>query len=369
MQHLTSEPVEDYRLTRRHLIMLGAFNLAGLMVPRVRDADAAFENDLASLSRLPRTPQREKPLLVFRDFAADADVEVQRHVQREVSQRRELLTALKKKTGFEKRVRMRVEETAVRLRFVPQQQQGAAAAYHRYCLAVTDFLFEMGGKKNIFAAISSPTRSYPPLSGGGVCAFLVHRLAKDYQAVCRFIAESGRSVRYKVSGAIFSNHVGAVDLQIEMLAAGRFKLTRSPFTIWQNHTNGVSTLMAVPVEESLHYWLGAATDRQIEASMQKDPPQSLAAAKRLGEDWMAIEESVVGGLVALVLDRYCAKHRMTLPVSVGKDMHTAISTLSQYRYRAQGVRLVRDLGFQETLSMYLDSPAGFRDRLIRSAEA
>lgn len=350
-------------------MMLGALNIAGLMVPLARSADAALRDDLEHISSLPRMAKREGPLLVLRDFEADADVEVERHIRLQLSQRKELLAAVKQKIGFDKQVRLSVEETTVRLMFVPQRQTGAAAAYHRYCHAVTEFLFEMGQIENIFAAITSPTRSDPPLSETGICAFLVHRLAKDYRAICRFTAESGRSATYEVSGAIFSNHMGAVDLQIEMRATNQFKLTRRPFTIWQNNGDGVSTLMAIPVEETLHYCLGTATDRQIAVLMQADPPQSLAEARRLAEEWMAVEESVVGGLVEHVLDRYCAKYHATMPVSVGEEMRSAISSLDQYRYRERGIKLVEHLGFQAAMAMYMESPAGFRRQLNRPEEA
>lgn len=71
---------------------------------------------------------------------------------------------------------------------------------------------------NLYTAINSPSGSYPPLADDGLSAILVHRLVKDYQAICRFTAESGRSVKYRTLGAIFSNHFGAVDLKIEFFA-------------------------------------------------------------------------------------------------------------------------------------------------------
>jgi hypothetical protein len=369
MERFFTALTDNSGLTRRQLMALGVLGLTSWMFPLARPADAALPEDLELISNLLRMAEREGPLLVFRDFVADPDVEVEQHIRLQLSQRKDLLAALKQRIGFEKQVRLSVEETQVRLMFVPQLQDGAAAAYHRYCLSVTDFLFEMGRKENIYAAITSPAKSYPPLSDTGISAFLVHRLAKDYQAVCRFTAESGRSVKYKAAGTIFSNNMGAVDLEIEMLAPEQFGLTRRPFTIWQNNSNGIATLMAVPVEETLHYCLGEATDRQIEDTMRQDPPKSLAAARLLAEEWMAIEESVVGGLVEHVLERYCAKYQMDLPVSVGEEMSSANSSLDQYRYRERGIRFVHHLGFRKALAMYMENPAGFREQLFRPEKA
>ena len=123
-------------------------------------------------------------------------------------------------------------------------------------------------------------------------------------------------MKYRASGAIFSNHLGAVDLEIQLKAPGQFGLSRKAFTIWQNRTENLYTLMSIPVEETLHYQLGKATDREIEASMKNHPPENLSAVQRLAEEWMAVEESVVGGLVNRVLDRYCTQHQMAIPACI-----------------------------------------------------
>jgi hypothetical protein len=348
---------------------LGVMGLAGWTLAPVRIAAAILQDDLERVALIPRMAEREGPLLVFRDLAADPDVEVERHIRFQLSQRKDLGALLKKKIGFEQQMRLSVEEMQVRLMFIPQLQAAHNDAYLRYCLDITAYLFEMNPMDNLYAAITSPRQSYPPISETGLSAFLVHRLAKAYQAVCRFTAESGRSVQYEVSGAIFSNHLGAVDLEIQALGAGQFGLTRKPFTIWQNNADNLYTLMAVPVEETLHYHLGRATDHQLALSMEKHPPESLGAAQRLAEEWMAVEESVVGGLVDRVLKRYCDLHHLAIPHFDDGEKRPAPPSLHQYRYRDRGIELARNLGFQETMALYMDNPSNFRDRLLRKQDA
>lgn len=364
MEKLASELLNNRGLNRRRLMTLGVLGLAGFIVSPSRIALAALQDDLEQVAQIPNRSGREGPLLVFRDFAADPDVEVERHIRLELGQRKELLALLKKKIGFENQVRLAVEDLHVRLMFVPQLQEGPATAYRRYCLDVTDYLFEMNPMDNFYAAITSPRESYPPLAETGVSAFLVHRLAKEYRAVCRFTAESGRSVKFKVTGAVFSNHLGAVDLEIQLLAPGKFGLRRKPFTIWQNDTEHLYTLMSVPVEETLHYQLGKATDREIAVAMQNHPPESLAAAQRLAEEWMAVEESVVGGLVNRVLEQYCNRHQMAISAFASGDKRPAVPSLEQYRYRDRGIELVDNLGFQKAMALYMDSPSNFKDQLF-----
>jgi hypothetical protein len=343
---------------------LGVVGLAGWMLLPVKMASAAFQDDLKQVKHIPQMAEREGPMLVFRDFVDDPDVEVEQHIRLQLSQRKEMLDRLRKKIGFEKKVRLSVEDIQVRLMYVAQSKEEHAVAYHRYCRDITDYLFEMNQMDNFYAAITSPNESYPPLAKSGISAFLVHRLAKDYRAICRFTAESGRSVKYRVSGAIFSNHLGAVDLEIEFLAKGQFGLARKAFTIWQNHTENLYTLMSIPVEETLHYQLGKATDRVIAASMKHHPPENLFAAQRLAEEWMAVEESVVGGLVNRVLDRYCTEHHMTIPASASGEPRPTVPSLHHYRYRDRGIQLVGTLGFKEAMAMYMDSPSTFKDQLI-----
>ena len=356
-------------LTRRELISMGLLGLSTWMLPPLGTAHAALQGDLDLVSRIPDMDERDGPLLIFRDFEADADLEVERHLRRQMDRRSDLHARLKRKIGFEKQVALSIEALDVQLMFVPQVEQNHTAAYQRFCRDVTDYFFEMVQEDSFYAAITSPRRNYPATSDSGISAFLVHRLAKAYRAVCRFTAESGRSVAYRASGAIFSNHVGAVDLEIEVLAAGRFGLKRKPFTIWQNDTDSLSTLMSVPVEETLHYYLGRATDREIASCIVAEPPQTLQAAWRLAEEWMAVEESVVGGLVSRFLNGYCRRYQLDLPLSSLGGVPVEAPVLPQYRYRDRGVRMVEDLGPREVMALYMHSPAAFRDQLLRQQDA
>jgi hypothetical protein len=369
MKQLCAGSIGNEGFTRRQMMAVAAMGMASWILSPVRIAAVALQDDLELVANIPGMDEREGPLLVFRDYMADPDVEVERHIRLQLGQRKDLLDLLRKKIGFEKRLRLSVEDIQVRLMFVPQLQEGHASAYHRYCRDITDFLFAMNRTDNFYAAITSPKENYPSVSEAGISAFLVHRLAKDYRAVCRFTAEPGRSAAYKVTGAIFSNHLGAVDLEIQSLAPGQFGLTRKPFTIWQNSTKNLHTLMSIPVEETLHYQLGKATDREIAASMKRHPPESLSAAQRLAEEWMAVEESVVGGLVNRVLERYCVLHHMAMPAAVTGEIQPAKPPLIQYRYRDRGIQLVDHLGFQDATALYMESPSDYKDQLLRQQDA
>lgn len=351
-------------LSRRQLMAVGIMGLTAWTVGPFSFAWAGKGDDFEQIARITDFPSRKGPLLVFRDYTADPDVEIERHIRRQLFGRKDLLARIKKKIGFKKRVGLNIEEIQLRLRFIPQSRDGVGTAYQRYCIDIIDSIFRMNGMDNFYSAITSPEKSYPAVSQDGISAFLVHRLAKDFRATCRFTAESGNSIKTSISGAIYSNHLGAVDLEIEALAPGQFELARKPFTIWQNDTDNLYTLMAIPAEETLHYLLGRATDREISTHFQNRPPESLAAARNIAEEWMALEESVVGGLVDRVLRRYCENRRLKWSDLCANNLQATVPELHQYRYRKRGLQLVADLGFQHAMDLYLDSPSRFRERLL-----
>jgi len=349
-------------LSRRQLMTRGLLGLTAWAVNPVGHAFGAIADDLEKVSRIPPMEGRETPLLVLQDYKSDPDAEIERHLRKQLPRRQDLLKQIQQKIGFETRVRMAIEAIQVRLLFIPQSREAPANAYLRYCRDITDTIFRMNRMDSFYAAITCPETSFPAFSESGITAFLVHRLAKEFQAICKFTAASGKNIKYTVSGSIYSNHLGAVDLEIQTPAPGRYELARKPFTIWQNDTANLYTLMAIPIEETLHYLLGVATDRALTHAMQARPPQSLAEARVLAEEWMAVEESAVGGLVNQLLKRYCTEHGISLPAP-GNGDECAVPPLQQYRYRQRGLQVVADIGFQDAMALYLESPTRFRRRL------
>ncbi len=361
------DPLDRRWLNRRQLIQLGAASLCGWLLSPIQRAAAALPEDLEMVAHIPRLGGREDPFLVFRDFVFDPDAEIEDHIRRQLVQRKDLLDLLKKKIEFKNKVKLSLEEMQVQLMFVPQLPDDHTIAYHRYCIDIVDYFFELIQTDNFYGAISIPNASYPPMADTGKSAFLVHRLAKAYRAICQFTSESGRSVKYKVSGSAFSNHLGAVDLEIEVQAAGQYGLARKPFTIWQNDTENLYTLLAIPLEETLHFYLGQSTDRQIAAAMADQPPESLSDVRQMANEWMAVEESVVGGLVKGILSQYCSRYSGEPVTWQASD--AAVPELHRYRYRKKGVHLVERLGYRETIGLYMDSPSAFKERLFQSSGA
>ena len=160
-----------------------------------------------------------------------------------------------------------------------------------------------------------PRTETPEIPQEGTSVFLVHQLAKSYVARCKFSNEQGRAVTYKLSGARFSSHLGAVDLSIESPVEGQYRLTRKHYTIWQNHTANLYTLLSIPVEETLHYAMGPFTDEMIGRDLQSESLTRVHEVQTVAKNWMAIEEALVGGLVYGILREYLESRGFNLPMA------------------------------------------------------
>ena len=172
----------SHGLTRRQLLSMGVLGLSGFVMTPINMVNAALQDDLELVSLIPDMGEREGPLLIFRDFEDDPDVEVKQHLRLQLGQRKDLQDQLKKKIRFDKQVKLSINDLEVRLMFVPQLQKSHGAAYLRFCREITDFFFEMIQEDTFYAIITSPNQNYPATSDNGISAFLVHRLAKEYRA-------------------------------------------------------------------------------------------------------------------------------------------------------------------------------------------
>jgi len=88
----------------------------------------------------------------------------------------------------------------------------------------------------------------------------------------------------------------------------------------------------VPVEETLHIALREHTERAIKDQLELKPLQGLGDAERIADDWMAVEEAIVGGLVHAMLPRFLEAHFEDLLNPWVKEDVESKMDFSQYRH-------------------------------------
>jgi hypothetical protein len=82
------------------------------------------------------------------------------------------------------------------------------------------------------------------------------------------------------------------------------------------------------------------------------------------EDWMAVEEAIVGGIVHRLLPHIMEEHIKTLPPScIEMDIVTK-SQFEKYRHLEKGITIVEEIGYREAIRLYAKDPAAFRDLLL-----
>jgi hypothetical protein len=120
----------------------------------------------------------------------------------------------------------------------------------------------------------------------------------------------------------------------------------------------------VPAEETLHITLREHTERAIRNTLVRMDPQSPKNAHKIVEDWIAVEEAVIGGIVFLLLPPILEDCRVELPESwIAKDRDVKIQ-YERYRYLERGIDVVDKIGYQEAIRLYSADPAAFRDLLL-----
>jgi hypothetical protein len=361
-----SGPLEPFGRQRRKMLGWGLGGLTTLAFPFPKWCWAGFSDDIyPTISAIPKLEALDEPLLVFRGFETDPDMEIKSRIFHDLAQDRELILKLKERIGFKKNLSMEIETLEIRLLFVPELRHQYLQAYERYCRSVLDFLFAQLQVANFYTSIVAPLEAYPPIPERGVTAFLVHQLGKEYQAKCRFSSEDGKSVRYLLKGAVMSGNVGAVDVEIESPKEGDYRIARRNYSIWQNHASNVYTLLQVPVEETFHYILGRYTDKKVKADLKQNQVLKVAEVQHTADQWIAVEEAAVGGLVHVLLAEYASQNALSISAVDVQGAWEMKKDLPQYKFREPGIRLVEALGYRQALDIYKADPAEFQKRLAQ----
>jgi len=193
---------------------------------------------------------------------------------------------------------------------------------------------------------------------------LVHNLVKEFSGTYIFFNQTQKKVKIQLEGKVFSGEVGFYSTDLYMKEDGSFEFVNDNYTIWQNSAKNPYTALIVPVEETLHVSLREHTQQAILESLEKEKVHGLKGARKIAEDWVSVEEGIVGGLVHSLMPRILDNYLDPIPSRlVEKDLVTK-SQLIKYRYLERGIELVKDLGYQKALHLYKTDPTRFRDMLI-----
>jgi hypothetical protein len=305
---------------------------------------------------------RSTPLYVFNDYEEDFDEESHRASLGFFNEHPALIKRIKKDIKG-RPLRWRLDNLAYRFVFVPEKREDYAVLFEKYCEDVVDYVLNETELVNPYQDILTLSQERPDVSEKGVTVFLVHNLAKEYVAKYEFKSGRHKKVVVELEGTVFSRRVGAYTTEILLEKDGGFSFTKNHFTIWQNSAKNPYTALKVPVEETLHIALRKSTEQAIQVELESRGVHQPKKIEQIVDDWMAVEEAVVGGLAYALLPPFVEKYFNNFPPSLIEQDIESLRSFRQYRLLGKGIKLVEEMGCRKTIETYQKDPGMIKDLL------
>ena len=350
----------NWLMNKRFVFMLSVFLAFGAVCGNAEAAD-----DYTRLFELIQLDDQQQPLYVFNDFEEEFDKASHRATREYFNEHPGLVQRIKDKLKAGK-LRWRLKNLKHRLLFVPENRAEYAALYKNYCLDVIDTILDKTGFDNPYDSIQTLSRSKPVRheKNEGVTAYIVHNLVKEYVSTYIFSNQTDKKVKIDLEGKLYSGDVGAYTSTLIMNENGTIEFLKDKYTIWQDSADNPYTALMVPAEETLHITLRGFTESAIEQDVGQRLHKNLKIMEKIVEDWMAVEEAIVGGIVYQLLPHILEEHFNDLSASHIEMDILAKRQFEKYRHLAKGITLVEEIGYREALRLYSKDPAAFRDLLL-----
>ncbi|MGD2185867.1 MAG: hypothetical protein PVI71_07050 [Desulfobacterales bacterium] len=349
------------RLINKRLVFILPFFLA--FAASCGNAEVA--DDYMRLIELIRLDDQQQPLFVFNDFEEEFDKASYRATRQYFKEHPGLIQRIKHKLQGGK-LRWKLRNLRHRLLFVPENRTEYADLYKNYCLDIIQAILDKTGFDNPYDSIQTLNRSRPVHheKKEGVTAYIVHNLAKEYVGTYIFSNQTDKKVKIELNGKLYSGEVGDYTSTLIMNQNGTIEFLKDKYTIWQNSAANPYTALMVPAEETLHIILRGYTESAIQTAFERSHLRSLKSVENIVQEWMAVEEAIVGGVVYRLLPHILEEHIRDLPRAFIKMDIIAKSQFEKYRHLEKGITLVEEIGYGEAIRMYSNDPVAFRDLLL-----
>ena len=310
---------------------------------------------------------RKGPLVEFKQTSEDIDTDLSRENRSFISQNEKLLDTIRSELDSEE-LRWQLVDATKRLMIVPENHPTYAALFERYCRSVVDYVLQETNLPNPFLSISTlsaPPGELAPSGDGGITAYLVHNIADVYTEEYAFFDanNSSRNIRIKLDNRVYLGEIGSYSSYLVIGENAQYSFERNPYTLWRDSAANPLNVLIAPIEETLHISLRGATENAIKDRLGAHPPSSRGEIEAVIEEWLAIEEAVVGGLVSTllpgILDRY-------LDGETAADIEKTFEerqAFDKYRYLDRGIEVVSELGLAATIRIYREHPSRFESLL------
>jgi hypothetical protein len=261
-----------------------------------------------------------------------------------------------------------------RLLAVPEYRADYAQLFERYCHTAVDYLLDRIHMPNPYGRIVTLKGPLPALpetqDPRGITVYLVHNLVDEYIEQYLFFSQDndGSKVKITLSNRARDGKVGSVTSLVTIGPDHQFEFSRVPYTVWQNNAQNPLNVLIVPIEETLHILMRPYTEKAMKADLVQAEPSSVDQVQQVVDGWIAVEEAIVGGVVWKVMPEVCDRFVHQDPA--GRLTHALAEREEhpQYRLLRRAIKVVADLGVNQSLTVYRNSPLDFK-RMISSPAA
>jgi len=321
----------------------------------------------ARLVKFIRLEDKVKPVYVFNDFEETIDKASINDTKQYFSKRKDLIGKIKKDLG-DGFLRWKLENFKQRLVFVPETRDEYAALYKKYCIDVIDLILNETMLDNPYTQIKTLRHEDPDIpENSGITVFLVHNLAKEYYGTYSFFNENKKKeIKISLRGTHFIGEIGSYSSLLEIKKDGTIEFVRNTYTIWQNSAQLPYNALIVPIEETLHIALRPHTEEAIRNELKNSAAPETDDVEQIVEQWVAVEEALVGGLVNVFFPKIVSRYFDHFPlVEIERGLESKLG-IKKYRHLMEGIRMVENTGYQAAVALYRRNPNKIKEMLIKT---
>jgi hypothetical protein len=310
----------------------------------------------------------QDPLVAFGAAEADFDHQLNRENIAYLNQDQSLLKNIQTQLNSET-LNWQLSTSSKRLLVVPERRGEYAQLFEQYCLTAVDHLLariHMPSPYEQIVTLMGPLPTIPePRQKSGITAYLVHNLVDEYVEEYLFFNKDDdrHKIKIKLSNRMFDNKIGSVTSYLNIEADNHFEFVREPYTLWQNSARNPFDVLIVPVEETLHLLVRPFTETAMQADLVRYKPTQLEQVQQVVDDWMVVEEAIVGGVVWQVMPEIFTRFLRDGSSDLLEDILTEREELPQYRLLRSAIQVVTDLGVNQAIDVYSNNPLDFKSMI------
>lgn len=361
-------------MARRLIIALIVFGFFILTGASMLDAASTMLNepDYSKLLAFAKMQDLQDPLVVFGAAENDFDRDLNRENIAFLNKDKTLLDRIQSQIKGE-RLEWQLVTSSKQLLAVPENRDEYARLFEQYCHTAVNYLLNRIQMPNPYDRIITLKGPLPTLPEAreqqGITVYLVHNLVDEYIEEYLFSGQDDdeSKVKIRLSNLINDGKVGSVTSLVTIGAGNQYEFSRLPYTVWQNSAQNPLNVLIVPIEETLHILMRPFTERSMQAELLQTGPTRIEQVQRIADDWIAVEEAIVGGVVWQVLPEVCARFVRQEDAGCLTDALVEREEHPQYHLLRHAIQVVADLGVNEALAVYRNSPLDFKNMISGTA--